>query len=564
MISKIETLGRTYRYVQRYRQILFVLSKYGFDNLVDGLMSFERQMENNLTRMFRGERDPIETLSRAERGRLVIEELGPTFIKMGQILSTRPDLLPSDFILELSKLQKQATPFPFTEAKKIIEAELKITLTDVFAHFEEEPLAAASFGQVHRAKLLDGAEVVVKVQRPNIKRIVEVDLEIMTHIARLLEGQLDSWSIHKPTLVVEEFARLIERELDYTIESSHIERFGWQFEEEATIYVPCVYRKAISRRVLTMEYVDGLSITDMATLDAAGIDRRVIARHGFRLIIQQIFMHGFFHADPHPGNLLILPNNIICYLDFGMMGRIDAQSRQDCADLVLAIIRRNEVKATSALLRLTVTQKKPNRVLLEKEVATFMDQYSYRPLKDIELGKLLYEILDITSRHHLRIPPDIFLMMKALTTVEGLGRKLDPDFDPIRQAQPFVWRIYLNRFAPRRVTSNLIDNSLELINLLQEIPAELNDLVKQVKRGEIEVKFAVKETERALSTLDRISNRLSFAIVLASLVIGSSLMIHARTPPQWNDVSIIGLTGYLVAGVMGFGLLIAILRRGMV
>jgi len=563
VISKLERITRTYRHVQRYRQILLVLSKYGFDNLVDSLVKVEQQVEYNLAKVFRRRWEPTETLSRAERARLVIEELGPTFIKMGQILSTRRDLLPADFVQEFSKLQDNAPSFPFSEAKRIVEHELQMPLEQLFQSFDEQPLAAASFGQVHRAKLVSGAEVVVKVQRPKIKKVVDVDLEIMQHVAQLLERQLEGWSIHRPTLVVDEFARLLEQELDYTIESSHMERFAWQFSGDAAIYVPKIYREFITTRVLTMEYVDGIKASDIERLEQAGLNRHLIAQQGFRLILKQIFVNGFFHADPHPGNMLILPNNVICYLDFGMMGRVDSRSRENCADLVLAIIDRNEVKATNALLKLMLFEEKPDRNVLEKEVAGFMDQYGYRPLKQIELGKFLHQLLGITSKHQLQIPPDLFLMMKALTTIEGLGRTLDPDFDPIQQARPFVLRLYLTRLNPQRFVSDMLETGALLGQQLQELPGHFDDVLQKVKRGELHLSVTMRETEPVLATLDRISNRLAFAIVLGSLIIGSSVILHANIPPIWHGIPLVGLVGFSLAGTMGFGLLISILRRGM-
>jgi ubiquinone biosynthesis protein len=564
MIYKIELVGRTYRHVQRYRQILVVLSKYGFDNLVDNLLKVERRMEYRLAKFFRRSWHYPETLTRAERARMAMEELGPTFIKMGQVLSTRPDLLPPEFIREFSKLQKEAPSFPFSEAKRIIETELGASLEDVYEYFEEIPIAAASFGQVHRARLANGADVVVKIQRPSIKKTVEVDLEIMFHVATLLENQLDGWQTHRPTLVVEEFTRVLEQELDYTIESSHVERFAWQFSDNPIIYVPKIYREAVTTRVLTMEYINGINVSDIDKLNEAGLIPRELAQRGFKLILEQIFVNGFFHADPHPGNILILPDNVICYLDFGMMGRIDLRSRETCADLILAVTRRDEVKATNSLLKLTIYEGKPDRASLEKEVASFLDQHSYRPLKQIELGKLLNQLLSITSKHQLRIPPDIFLMMKALTTAEGVGRTLDPNFDPIKQAQPFIRRIYATRFDPRRIFGDTYNNTADLATLLREIPEDVHDMFLQVKRGDARVNIVIQETKPFLAAVDRISNRLSFAIVLAAIIIGSSLILVSDVSQDGGNIFLIGAAGFVVAMVMGFWLLIAIIRRGLV
>lgn len=560
-IRKIGVIGRTYRHAQRYRQILMVLFKYGFGDFVDSLR-VEQYLEIGLQMVSRKRREKIEPLSRAERLRMALEELGPTFIKMGQILSTRPDLLPVEFIHELAKLQDDVPPFANTQARKIIGTELGAPLDEVFKDFEETPLASASLGQVHRARLSDGEEVVVKVQRPGIRKTIEVDMEIMLHLTTLMEKHLEGWDIYRPTRIVEEFARSLERELDYTLEAAHMERFAMQFTNDSTVYVPKIYREATTTRVLTMEFVDGIKATDIDRLVKEGLDPREIARQGFGLIMKQVFVHGFFHADPHPGNVFILPNNVICFLDYGMMGRIDLQSRENFADLVISIVRRDEAKAADALVRLTISDEEPDHHLLERDVAEFMDRHFYRPLEELELGKLLYQLLEMVARHRLRIPPDLFLMIKALSTAEGLGRTLDPDFDATSQAAPFVRRIQLDRLQPRRIARDMADSGTEFLQLLKEIPGEFREILKLVRRGKVKMEFEHRGLESMLFTHDRISNRLAFAIVLASLVIGSSLIVLSGIPPKWHEIPVIGLGGFLIAGVMGFWLLVSIMRRG--
>ena len=561
IISKIGMIGRTYRHIQRYRQILTVLIKYGFGDLVN-ILKIEHYLEIGFQVVSRKRREKMDKLSRAERVRMALEELGPTFIKMGQILSTRPDLLPVEFIRELPKLQDNVPPFLFTDVKKIIEKELKKPIEEIFSHFDEHPLAAASIGQVHHARTLDGEDVAVKVQRPNIYKTIEVDLEIMLHLATLMERHLEGWEVHRPTKIVEEFARTLEKELDYSLEASYMERFAMQFVSEQTVYVPKVYRESSTSKVLTMEYIGGVKGSDIKLLEKDGLDRREIARRGFDLIMKQIVVHGFFHADPHPGNIFILPGNVICYLDFGMMGRIERQSREDFANLVMGIVRRDEAKTMDALLRLTVFDEQPDRRLLGRDVAEFIDQHFYRSLKELELGKLLNQLLEMVARHRLRVPPDLFLMIKALSTVEGLGSILDPDFDAIKQAAPFVRRVQMNRLNPRRIAGDIMDSGAEVIHLLKEVPGELREILSQAKQGKVKIEFEHRGLEPMLSTHDRISNRLAFAVVLASLIIGSSLIVLSGIPPKWYGIPLIGLAGYLIAGVMGLWLLITILRRG--
>ncbi|OEU84761.1 MAG: ABC transporter, partial [Desulfobacterales bacterium S5133MH4] len=411
-------------------------------------------------------------------------------------------------------------------------------------------------------RALDGQDVVVKVQRPGIQRTIQVDLEIMLHLAGLMEKHMEGWDIQRPTKIVEEFANTLERELDYSLEAAYMERFARQFENEPTVYVPKIFHEALTSRVLTMEYISGVKISDIDRLEQENLDRATIARQGFDLIMKQIFVHGFFHADPHPGNIFVLADNILCYIDFGMMGRIDLKSREDFADLILSIAQRNEVKTTDALLRLAVYEEEPEYASLLRDVAEFMDQHCYRPLKEVELGKLLHQLIEMVARHRLSIPQDLFLMIKALSTVEGIGRALNPDFDVIEQAGPFVRRIQLNRFSPRRIAREMADSGTDLFQLLKEIPGEVREILKMVRKGKVKIEFQHKGLEPMYSTNDRISNRLSFAIVLASLVIGSALIVLSDIPPKWYGIPVIGLAGFLFAGMMGFWLLVSIMRRG--
>ena len=554
-------IGRTYRHIQRYRQILSILIRHGFGDMVDTL-KIEQYLDIGLNIISRKSRENVESLSRSDRIRMAIEELGPTFIKVGQILSTRPDLLPLDLVTELGKLQDCVPPFDFTAVKNILEEELKAPLSEVFSEFEETPLASASIGQVHRARLISGNEVAVKIQHPGIRKTVEVDLEIMLHLATLMEKHLRDMDVHRPTQVVEEFARTLDKEMDFSLEAANMEQFAAQSKDDPSIYVPGVYREASTSKVLTMEFIDGIKASQLDELKKAGLDRKEIARRGFDLILKQIFIYGFFHADPHPGNLFILPNNVICYLDFGMMGRIGRISRENFADLLMSIVRKDEEKAVNALLKLTISDKESDRPRLERDMADIINSYVYRSLKEINLEKFLKQFLDMAARHRLTIPPDLFLMIKALSTVEGLGCSLDPDFNAVAQAAPFIRRIYLDRLHPKRIAEDLYESGKDLLYLAKDVPGELREILKLVRTGKARIAFEHRGLEPVLSTLDRIINRLAFAMVLSSLVIGSSLIVLSGIPPRWHDISIVGLLGFLIAFLMGIWLLWTILRHG--
>ncbi|MEA1927244.1 MAG: AarF/UbiB family protein, partial [Candidatus Auribacterota bacterium] len=384
-IRKLTAISRTYRYIGRYRQILQVVFKYRFGELLDSL-KIEQILEAGLRKISRKRREVVETLTGPERFRLALEELGPTFVKLGQVLSTRPDLIPLAFIEELTKLQDEVPPFPYSEVREIIQAETGKFPEELFESFVESPLAAASIGQVHRARLKDGTDVVVKVQRPRIKKTIEIDLEIMLHLTGLMERHLEELQVIRPSRIVEEFARTLEEEIDYTVELSHIERFARQFEEDDTIRVPRAYRELSTERILTMEDIHGIKGSDFNTLKREDYDLPLLAERGADLIMKQIFVYGFFHGDPHPGNIFFLPGNIICYIDFGMMGRISRSEREDFADMLMAVVQRNDRKMVEAMLKLTDYDIEPDRDKLEQEMGNFIDRYLYRPLKDLRLG----------------------------------------------------------------------------------------------------------------------------------------------------------------------------------
>ncbi len=561
-IRKIGVISRTYRHLDRYQQILRIFFKYGFQDFIE-LLRIEQYIEIGLQLISRKRRDQIEKFTRAERGRMALEELGPTFIKLGQLLSTRPDLVPLEYVQELAKLQDEVPPFSYEEVKEIVQAETGKFPEDLFLSFDQTPLAAGSIGQVHRALLKSGEEVVVKVQRPGIREIIEVDIEIMLHLASLMENHLTEVEALRPTRIVEEFARTIEKEIDYFTEAAHIDRFAGLFLTDETIYVPKVFHELTTERLLTMEYIDGIKASEIDLLrDQEEYDLQLLAKRGALLILKQVFEHGFFHADPHPGNIFFLPNNIICYLDFGMMGRISKKDQEDFTDLIVAVVQRDERKAGNALLKITNFREDPDRNELDRDLAEFMDRHLYQSLQHLEVGKLLLQLLDIVAKYGIQLKPEFFLLIKALSSVEGVGLRLDPEFEIVKYAEPFIRRIQLSRLNPKRLAGEVIEVGTEFLGLLKETPGEVRAILKQAREGKIKIEFEHKGLEKMFFIHDRISNRIAFAIVLASLIVASSLIVLADIPPQWHEIPIIGLTGFVVAAFMGFWLLISILRHG--
>ncbi|KPJ78529.1 MAG: ABC transporter [Deltaproteobacteria bacterium SG8_13] len=560
-IRDITGIGRTYRNLNRFRQILTVLLKYGFGELLE-LLKLDQYVEAGLQLISKKQPVRVEKLTRPEGLRMALEELGPTYIKLGQILSTRPDLIPVEFLSELTKLQDKVPPFAFIAVRKIIESELKFPLDKIFAHFEEEPLASASIGQVHKARLIDGKEAAVKVQRPGIERVIEVDLEIMMYLARLMERHIEELALHRPVKIVEEFARTLEGELDYRQEASNMERMALNFVDDPFTHIPAVYRDYSTMRVLTAEFVDGIKVSELEQLDAAGLDRKQITDRGAEILLRQIFDHGFFHADPHPGNIFVLPENIICLIDFGMVGSVDRRTRERFVELIDAMVRKDPYRTSQLFLEIVDREEEPDLRLLERNIADLLSRHLYRPLQDIRVGKLLQQLLEIASRHRLRIPPDLFLMMKALTTVEGVACMLDPKFDIFQKAEPFIRRILLGRFTPRRISGDMFQLASDLLKFAHQFPKDLLDIARLARERKLLLKIENQGLEKMLATHDQISNRISFSIIIAALIVGSALIVISEIPPLFYGISLIGIIGFLAAALMGIWLLVAILRKG--
>jgi ubiquinone biosynthesis protein len=547
-------------HAQRYRVIVGVFLKYGYGDLAQRL-----PLPSPIRwpfRKVREEQEEIALLTPPQRLRRAFEELGPAFVKFGQLLSTRSHLLPQPFIIELAKLHDEVPPVPFDQVLAVIAAELKRPPMECFESIEEAPIGSASIAQVHRAVRVNSEPCVIKVQRPGIEKIVRLDLEIMEQLAGLLERHVEGWEIHKPTAIVAEFARRMEQEMDFRAEAAHVERFAEQFAEEPTIYVPKVFPDTSTQRILTMERIDAVKASCFEQLDAAGLDRIEIATRIADLVMKQIFVHGFFHADPHPGNIHILPGNIICFLDFGMMGFLDQQTREKFSKFVMGIAQRNEASTAAALLQLTHADLEPPRQGFEADVAEFMHRNFYRPMGEMVFGQLVNQLFYLTTRYRLTLPPDLSTMLKALALMENLVTRLDPGHDIVAQAKPFMQQVRLNRLKPKRLIRHWMEFSNDVGDLLRDLPLEIRRLLAQIKEGKSLLRIHHHGLEGLMNTLERIVNRLAFSLVLASLIIASSIIVHARVPPIWHDMSVLGVLGYLLAGIMGFWLLIAMIRHG--
>jgi len=559
LIHGTKWIGRGYRHVNRYRQIISVLVRHG---LGDFATKLGRSL--GLGRRFFAKREAtpgVPPMTRWQLLRMILEELGPSFVKLGQIASTRPDMIPREACAELEKLQDTVPPFPVGQVRQIIEAELGKPLKVLFRELDEVPVAAASIAQVHRGVLPDGTVVAVKVQRPRIRRTIEVDLDIMFHLARQVEKHFREFDVLDPVGLVREFSRVIKRELDFDTETANIERFARDFASDETIHIPRVFRDLSTGKVLTMEFIEGIKVSDLDALADANVDLELIADRGADIILRQIFEHGFFHADPHPGNILVLPDNVICLLDYGMIGTLTKHHREHLAQLTAGVVHRDERQMARALINLSQVEGAEIAESVEGDVAEFVERYLYRPLKDIHVGNLFGQFVGILARHKLKLPPVFYLLSKALAVAEGNGRRLSPEFNLIRRLEPFARRFMREKLSSRTIARNLYAATVDWDTLLRDFPSEAREILALMRQGRFRIQFEHKGLEPMLITHNRISNRIVYGLVLSSLVIGSSLIVLSGIPPKWHEIPIIGIVGFISAGVMGFWLLVSMLRR---
>ncbi|AOQ22732.1 ABC1 kinase family protein [Neomoorella thermoacetica] len=551
------SLRRRYIHLNRYRQVVNVLARYGFGYLLDqvglGELILRRSREE-------------APLSLGQRLRLALEELGPTFIKLGQLLSTRPDLLPADIISELTRLQDRVPPFPFADVRKAVEEELGQPLEELFASFDPEPLAVASIGQVHRATLLDGSQVIVKVQRPGIARQVRVDLEILFDLARLAQRHTPYGKIYDFNQMAAEFARALTEELDYTREGRNADRFRENFAGDASVYFPAVYWDYTTRGVLTQEYVEAVKLNNLEEIDRRGYSRRRIAVNLARAVYQQVLVDGFFHGDPHPGNLAVLPGEVIVFMDFGLTGTLTEELKEQFVNLVLGIIRRRSQDVLRTIIAMGMVPAEVDRSALRREIEALRDKYYHLSFRQISLGQAIEELLQLAFRYHLRMPPELTLLGKTLLTLEGLVRKLDPELELAELAEPYGRELLRRRFSVRFLWRTLTENLASGWEVMQSLPRQFQHLLDLAERGELTLRVEPLHLRGLVRQIDRIINKLTMSVVLLAFsIIMASLIISTALGAPTNSLFFRLPTlevGFGAAGMMLLWLLVTIWRGG--
>lgn len=552
-----ETLNAA-RDLGRLHDIASILIRYGFSDIVRR-MGMANALERAGKVLHWKEVGELARLEQPERVRRALEEMGPTFIKLGQILATRMDLFSPEWIAEFEKLQDRVPSVPFAQIRQQLQEDLGATPEEVFAELIPEPLAAASIAQVHRAHLQDGDEVIVKVRRPGIRPIVEADLRLLQRLAKIVEAESPEMSRLRPREVVRQFTLSLRRELDLAAECRNAERIASNFTAHPEIVIPKVYWEWTGERVNVQKAISGIPGRDLEAVNQAGLDRKILAQHGAQAVLKMILEDGFFHADPHPGNVFYLPENRIAFIDFGMVGRLSFDRRTQVVDLLHGLVE-TEVDSVVEILLDWTGGAEIDRDSLKLEIDGLIDQYHGAPLKELNISTMLSDLTTLLRDYHLALPPDLTLLIKALISLEGMGRQLDPEFDIVTEVSPFLRRAMLARYAPdalarrgwRAVTSGL--------DILTSLPQDLRQLLRSARSGKLQVHVDVTRLQRFGDQLDRAISRLTMGIVIAALIIGSSIVMTVEHGPVLLGLPLFGLLGFIGAAIGGIWLLISIWR----
>jgi ubiquinone biosynthesis protein len=532
-----ETVGHL-RDLPRYRQILSSLVRYGYQDVVAALHL--EGIVRPLERVALG--SDIPPADRPRRLKLVCEDLGPTFVKLGQVLSTRPDLLPEAYTNELASLRDDVRPFPFEQAEAILKAEYGRPLADLFTSIDPTAVASASISQVHRAVLLDARVVALKIRRPDIAKVVRADLDIIKNLAQLVERRLPNLAVYRPMALAGEFERTINRELDFTVERRTIQRCRTQFKDDPSVHVLAVIDEISTVRVLAMEFIEGVPVNNVEAIRAMSLASEDIAAMGARLLFKQVFQFGFFHADPHPGNLRVLPGGIIAPLDFGMFGQLEPRTRERMADLLSALVAQDSDRVLRSLDALDVRGRQIDSRAFRRDIAEIVSSYADLSLETIDLSLLLRELFAVIRTHRLHIPPDIVLLIRALVTIESVARNLDPHFDIAAQLAPFLRDLSLRRFRPARLLGQALRTTEDVQRITTLLPDLLGQALDSISKGQFRVHFDLQGFERLVRQLTRASNSLAVGIVASGLFVASSIVLRVGS----HSLAYAGFSGALV------------------
>lgn len=547
---------RILRNLGRSREIATVLLNYGFADILQR-MGLVRYLQWGRRVLLRKPPEQTPPLSRPKRIRLALQDLGPTFIKFGQVLSTRPDLIPADVIQELANLQERVPPFDSERAVAIVEAELGAPVDQIFLEFDRKPLAAGSLAQVHLATLRDRTKVAVKIRRPEAVHDIQRDLALLRELALLMALHLPETEIFDPVGLVAQFSRSITRELNFTREARTQDEFARIFKQDATLAVPKVYWDLSSDGVLTMEYVEGFHVQDREGLLNAGLSLPELAKNGALIFMKMSFETGIFHGDPHPGNIRILSDGTICLLDYGLIGHIEESKRDLLVDLFLAISQKRVDAIGDVVLKVGTPFQPVDVPLLHADLRDFLENYYGIPLDRVDVGRLLRDFVGILSNHSIRYPADLMLWIRAIITLDGVGRSLDPHFNLATHLAPFIEKIVRERYSTRRILKQSLKESQELLLSLKQMPIHIERTLDKLNKNELKVQLEHRNLDHLITELDRSGNRIVIGVVMSSLIVSSAIIIRAGGNSNWFTVPT-----FLLSSMLGIWLIYGVFRSG--
>ena len=557
-----QTLG-IMRELPRLREIAAVFVRHGLGDFVQRI-GIAGVLERAGQIVHWGEANEAVKLEPAQRMRMALEELGPTFVKLGQVMATRVDLFPPQFIAEFEKLHSHVPSVPFEELLPDLERALGRSPFEVFRDVDPQAQAAASIAQVHRAKLQDGTPVVLKVRRPGVREKIDADLRLLRRVSDLIESEIPEARRYRPAEIAEQFAKSLEREVDFATETRNIERFAKNFAGDPHIVIPRIYPEWTSDVLLVQEHVDGIPATDVAAVEKFNLDKKLLAARGVDAFLKMILLDGFFHADPHPGNVFYLPDNRIVIIDFGMVGRLSPQRRQQVIDLLAGLARMAEEPMLDVLLD-WAGDAYVDEVKLAADVNEMVFDYEGMPLKDIRIGPVIRQFGAIMREHSIVLPSDLSLMFKALITLEGLGRQYDPGFHIIDHLAPLVRNTLAERYRPAELARRGRSAMAEFLNVLGGVPRDFARLLREARRGKTRVDLDLKRLDSFGRQLDSTLDRVTVGIMTASLVIGSAIVLTVRDGPELFGIPVLpalGLLGYVLAVLNSLWIVYGIWRSG--